>query len=98
MKKNETKSKTGRGGSRIGAGRKPGTPNKITRAFKEAVAAVFEDLGGEKHLLGWAKKNPTEFYKIATRLIPTEIVGNVDHGISPATRKFLERFAPGGGS
>jgi hypothetical protein len=56
-------------------GRKKGTPNKITKAFREAVLSVFGSMGGEKHLLTWARQNPTEFYKIAARLIPTELTG-----------------------
>ena len=58
------------------AGRRKGTPNKITKAFRHAVINVFNRLGGEDHLWRWAKRNPTEFYKIAARLIPTEIVGH----------------------
>lgn len=63
-------------------GRKKGTPNKITKAFREAVLTVFGDLGGEAHLLKWAKDNPTEFYKIAARLIPTELTGPAGSGFA----------------
>lgn len=55
-----------------GKGRKKGVPNKITRAFKDAVLNVFNKLGGEGHMLVWARENPTEYYKIAARLIPQE--------------------------
>jgi hypothetical protein len=34
---------------------------------------VFENIGGVEHLTEWAKANPTEFYKIAARLIPQEM-------------------------
>lgn len=61
-------------------GRKAGTPNKITKAFREAVLSVFGKLGGEQHLLQWAKSEPTEFYKIAARLIPTELTGPAGKG------------------
>lgn len=63
-------------------GRKPGTPNKITKAFREAVLSVFGQLGGEQHLLKWAKEEPTEFYKIAARLIPTELTGPAGKGFT----------------
>lgn len=56
-------------------GRVAGVPNKITRAFKTAVLAVFNNMGGDTALQAWAEKNPTEFYKIAARLIPHEVVG-----------------------
>ena len=54
-------------------GRKVGTPNKVTRVFKDAVLNVFEEGGGEKWLLRWARRNPTEYFKIAARLIPHEV-------------------------
>ena len=54
-------------------GRQVGTPNKITSAFKEAVRTVYEDIGGNEAFAAWAKENPTEFYRIAARLIPTEM-------------------------
>lgn len=51
-------------------GRSRGTPNKTTRAFREAVSLVFDELGGTRHLLAFAKKNPVEFYRLAARLVP----------------------------
>ncbi|MBM3356527.1 MAG: hypothetical protein FJY54_02230 [Betaproteobacteria bacterium] len=54
-------------------GRTKGTPNKITRAFREAVQAVYHDIGGDEAFAAWARDNPTEFYRIAARLIPTEL-------------------------
>ena len=51
-------------------GRKPGTPNRVTRSFKEAMLAAFADLGGAAHLLAWAKKHPGEFYRIFARMTP----------------------------
>ncbi len=54
-------------------GRQVGTPNKVTTIFKEAVRTVYEDIGGHAAFASWAKENPTEFYRIAARLIPTEM-------------------------
>lgn len=61
-------------------GRPKGTPNKLTRTVKETVLAVFDDLQSDPkaNLLSWGKSNPTEFYKIAAKLIPTEIKGDVE--------------------
>ena len=53
-------------------GRLPGTPNRLTTAMREAVLCVYEGLGGHAAFLQWAKENPTEFYRIAARLIPGE--------------------------
>ena len=54
-------------------GRQVGTPNKVTAIFKDAVRTVQEDIGGNADFATWAKENPTEFYRIASRLIPTEM-------------------------
>lgn len=61
-----------------GKGRKKGVPNKVTASFREGVLACYEALGGPNGLVGWAQASPsnlTEFYKIAARLIPTEVTG-----------------------
>ncbi len=55
------------------AGRQKGTPNKLTRAFRDAVQTVYGAIGGDAAFARWAKKNPTEYYKIAARLIPSEV-------------------------
>ncbi|MCL4182841.1 MAG: hypothetical protein KJ011_05280 [Burkholderiaceae bacterium] len=62
-----------------GKGRPPGIPNKINRAFKTAVLEVFEKNGGAEWMGRWAKENETEFFKIAARLIPTEVAGTIEH-------------------
>lgn len=62
-----------------GKGRPPGIPNKINRAFKTAVLEVFERNGGADWMATWAQSNETEFFKIAARLIPTELAGTVEH-------------------
>lgn len=53
-------------------GRRPGSPNKIAGSIKQAVIDTFNEIGGVKHMRKWAKKQPTEFYRLAGRLIPTE--------------------------
>src|SRR5213594_3899202 len=58
-----------KGASKTG-GRTRGTPNKTSQAFRDAMAIVFDELGGSTHLLSWAKENTTEFYKLAVRLVP----------------------------
>ena len=54
-------------------GRGKGTPNKITRAFREAVQIAYDEIGGDEAFAAWARENPTDFYKIAARLIPHQI-------------------------
>lgn len=61
-------------------GRAKGIPNKITKTVKETVLAVFNDLQEDPkaNLLSWGKDNPTDFYKIAAKLIPTELNASVE--------------------
>lgn len=65
-----------------GKGRPKGARNKSTVAVKDAILAVYADLqsGTKKdhgHFLDWAKQNPTEFYKIAAKLLPMQVDANV---------------------
>ena len=60
-------------------GRKKGTPNKSTAAIRDAVfdafAALQAECGGDHgHLLDWARDHPTDFYRLAARLMPRPIV------------------------
>ena len=52
---------------------------KLNRTVKETVLAVFNQLQSDPkaRLITWAKAEPTEFYKIAAKLIPTELTGTV---------------------
>lgn len=74
-------------------GRPPGVPNKVTRAFKEAVMIAFDELGGVDGLVRWGQHNPTEFYKVASRLIPHEVVATV----TPMRPVIIDRLLPGEG-
>jgi hypothetical protein len=58
-------------------GRARGTPNKFTQTAREAFELAFDELGGPKGLIDWARENRTEFYKLYARLIPTEIEGTL---------------------
>lgn len=69
-------------------GRQVGTPNKVTAIFKDAVRTVYEDIGGHAAFAAWAKENPTDFYKIAARLIPTETVSKEDTNITVKIVRF----------
>jgi hypothetical protein len=82
-----------------GPGRPKGCSNKTTAIVKEAFREAFQERGGKDALLKWAAKsdkNETEFYKLAARLIPTEITG-LDGAplLPPATdddKGILERY------
>lgn len=61
-------------------GKPKGTPNKLTKSVKEHVLNVFNSLQEDPtaNMEAWAKSEPTEFYKIAAKLIPTELAGKVE--------------------
>ena len=62
----------------------PRGPGKLNKTVKETVLAVFNELQSDPKvkLSAWAKDEPTEFYKIAAKLIPTEVAGNIDSKIT----------------
>jgi hypothetical protein len=55
------------------AGRPKGSQNKISLRIKEAIIETFAALGGVSHMTQWARENPSEFYRLAARLVPTEM-------------------------
>lgn len=67
-------------GLRRGGGRPAGVPNKFTQSAREAFQLAFDEIGGWDKLAAWAKKNPTEFFKLYARLIPVEHVGEGGKG------------------
>ena len=67
-------------GGRPGPGRPKGALNRTTILMRDAIAAVFADLqahhkgkGRYSHFLAWAKKHPSEFYRIAARQLPVPL-------------------------
>jgi hypothetical protein len=59
-------------------GRKKGTPNKVNASMRAAFHEAFDNLGGVPALVRWAQSEPTEFYKLAARLIPIDVTSNGD--------------------
>jgi len=64
-------------GNKLG-GRTHGSTNKLTRTIKQVFEEVFINLQEDPvaKLEAWAKKNPTEFYKLAIKLVPTQFIPN----------------------
>jgi hypothetical protein len=71
-------------------GRKKGSVNKITTAFKEALRFVYHDIGGHEAFAAWARRNQTEFYRLCGRLIPTEITTQ-DKSLTVRIMHYSER-------
>lgn len=76
-----------------GPGRPKGVPNKVSGLAKDAVAKVFEDIGGVAQMGEWAKANPTQFYQIYAKLLPLQVNGageNGEHLISGIRVEFVK--------
>lgn len=71
-------------------GRQKGTPNKTTLAVKEALSQCFDEMGGIQSLRDWGKENPTEFYKLWVKMLPTEIKAEVSAEIEPVGKVQIE--------
>ena len=71
-------------------GRQPGSPNKFTGTFRDAVQAVYRGLGGHSAFLAWARGNRSEFYRIASRLIPVEREDDTEKTVT----LIIQRFTP----
>lgn len=61
------------GGKRQGAGKKAGSVNKMSMTVKDNVVAVFHGIGGTEKMTSWAMDNQTEFYKLYSKLLPTDV-------------------------
>lgn len=56
-----------------GSGRKKGKLNTFTISMKEAVRKAYDEMGGWEAMAEWGQANRTDFYKIAAKLIPTDL-------------------------
>jgi hypothetical protein len=63
----------GRGGPRVGAGRKPGSPNKLSASLKAAILGALEAKGGQAYLERVAEKDPRTFCSLLAKVLPTQI-------------------------
>lgn len=62
-------------------GRKKGTPNKFTASVKAAFEEAFDRMGGVEALVSWAQSEPTEFYKLYSKLLPAEVRNSVNANV-----------------
>lgn len=58
-----------------GPGRPKGVPNKMTHSIRQSFLEAFERMGGADALLKWGMENQTDFFKLASKLIPIEVSG-----------------------
>lgn len=73
------------------AGKPPGTISKFNASIKDAFQQAFDERGGARALKEWSDENPTDFYKLASKLIPAEITGQIQ--IIPVLNVITSRAA-----
>src|SRR3954465_13989912 len=72
-----------------GAGRKPGTPNKLTTEARAVFIEVFERLGGVDAMLRWAQESPQNLYAFYVKIYPKLLPNNP---VDPGNAMVLERI------
>lgn len=62
------------------SGSRKGKPNKVTKDVKDTFLEVFNKLqeNDKVKLEKWGEENPTDFYKLCSKLIPTAIEAKVE--------------------
>ncbi len=69
-----------------GKGRKPGVPNKMTTAAKDAIAQTAEALGGAERMTAWARESPANervfWGTIYPKLLPLQLSTTYDDPIA----------------
>lgn len=78
-----------------GKGRKKGSVNKTTATMKAAIQSVYDKLqdskgGDHQHFLTWAEENQTEFYKIASKLLPMQVEVDGEMKITRIERRVID--------
>lgn len=66
----------GHGGPRPNSGRRVGAKNSlgsVREAFERVFNSLQDDNEDPSSLEQWAKRNPGEFYKLASKLLPMQI-------------------------
>src|SRR5438045_2043798 len=69
----------GNAGKPVGAVSKK--PKMIKEWFYETFQALQEDETDPAHLSNWSKANPTEFYRLSSKLLPIQIAGDPENPI-----------------
>lgn len=71
-----------------GSGRKKGTPNKLTATVKDEFETAFRLMQeeAEVNLFQWGKNNPTEFYRLASKMIPADMNAKITGAVKVDAR------------
>lgn len=79
--------------TRKGAGRPKGSPNKINKAAKDAIADAAESLGGSARLVAWVQEDPANekafWTTIYPKLVPVTLSGDAENPLSVVSKVEL---------
>lgn len=77
-------------------GRAKGTPNKSTKALKDAILLAAEEVGGEQGLVGYLKilavQEPSAFASLLGKVLPLQVTGADGGPIAHSVVSDAERF------
>lgn len=75
-----------------GKGRKPGTPNRVTKALKDMILGALNEKGGQEYLAKQADENPVAFMALLGKVLPTTLAGDPNAPLSVAviTRRVID--------
>jgi len=75
-----------------GKGRKKGVQNKNTQELKAMIRCALDKVGGEEYFVTQALANPVAFMTLIGRILPKEIVGEVNGSVQIAsiTRTIID--------
>lgn len=68
--------------ARRGRGRPAGSPNKVAKEAKEAIAAAAEALGGDNRLADWAREAPENEKAFWTTIYPKLVGVSISGGLT----------------
>ena len=79
-------------------GRQKGTPNKTTKAAKEAIAEAADRLGGAERLVAWVREEPQNervfWGTIYPKLLPLQVAGDENNPIRTVNEIVLRGVQP----
>lgn len=77
-----------------GAGRKKGTPNKLTGQVKEMILAALDQAGGVGYLVMQSGENPTAFMALVGKVLPLQVTGDPAHPVAVSHTINLKAVYP----
>lgn len=76
---------TPKGERKVGSGRKPGVPNKVTHDLRLTIVSAMHEAhpeGAKGYLRQMAQQEPVAFMGLVGKCLPKEIIGSVDNNIN----------------